>query len=94
MIVTFLLADDQPPFRKLWEGELPAVPDAGEPIGFNGRVYRVVERSWRFGAAKPVTNTVLGMADVPGEQPIIQLAVGVLLTQIDGSPHVTVNRSH
>ena len=78
MIVTFLLGDDRPPFRSLWEGELPAVPLPGEPIAFNDRIYRVVERSWRFGTVKE-----------RGEM-VTQLAVGVLLTQISGAPHVTI----
>lgn len=80
MIVTFLLGDDRPPYRQLWEGELEAAPLPGEPIGFNNRIYRVLERSWRFGQA-PATGA--------GPAPVV-LACGIMLTQIAGAPHVTI----
>lgn len=85
MIVTMLLGDGRPPFRQLWEGELPAVPDAGEPLAFNGRIYKVLERSWRFGTAPVTTETALGPMNGPAQ---VQIAVGLMLTQIAGPPHV------
>jgi hypothetical protein len=87
LIVTMLLADDRPPFRKLWEGELPAVPEAGEPIAFNGRQYRVVERSWRFGVAPTQEDTVLGPMNGPEK---VRVGVGLLLQQIGGPSHVAL----
>lgn len=81
--VTFLLAEDRPPFRQLWEGDLPQVPDPNEPIAFNDRIYKVMERSWRFGTER---------VDAPGREPIHEermvLACGILLTQIGGPAHV------
>lgn len=85
LIVTFLLADDRPPFRKLWEGELPTVPDAGEPIAFNGRIYRVQERSWRIG----VETDGAALQPVNVEQ-VVRVGVGLLLTQIGGPAHVAL----
>lgn len=85
MIVTMLLGDGPPPFRQLWEGQLEAVPDAGEPIAFNGRVYRVVERSWRFGTAPTQQETVLGPMNGPAS---VQVAVGLMLSQIAGPSHM------
>ena len=87
LLVTFLLGDDQPPFRQLWEGELTQVPDAGEPLSFNGRIYRVVERSWRFGEHRDTESTVLGPMNGPAK---VRVGVGLLLTQIAGPPHVTL----
>lgn len=87
MLVTMLLGDDRPPFRRLWEGELPVVPDAGEPLAFNGRVYRVMERSWRFGT--PSGSPQLGLAPMNGGAPV-EIAVGLMLTQIAGPPHVAL----
>jgi hypothetical protein len=89
MIVTMLLGDDNPPYRNIWEGELPAVPDPGEPLSFNGRIYRVVERSWRFGMARSEEDTVLGPMNGPAK---VEVGVGLLLTQISGPPHVTLVR--
>lgn len=87
IIVTMLLADDRPPFRVLWEGELDAIPDPGEPLSFNGRIYRVVERSWRFGTTSTEEATVLGPMNGPAA---VRVAVGLLLTQIGGPEHVTL----
>lgn len=87
MIVTMLLGDDRPPFRKLWEGELPAIPDIGEPLAFNGRQYRVLERSWRFGTAPTQEQTVLGPMNGPAT---VQVGVGLLLQQIGGPSHVAL----
>lgn len=87
MIVTMLLAADRPPFRTLWEGELPAIPDVNEPLAFNGRQYRVMERSWRFGTAPTAEETVLGPMNGPAS---VQVGVGLLLTQIGGPTHVAL----
>jgi hypothetical protein len=87
MIVTMLLADDRPPFRVLWEGELPCVPDVGEPLSFNTRNYRVLERSWRFGTAPTEQQTALGPMNGPAS---VQVAVGLLLTQIGGPAHIAL----
>lgn len=87
MIVTMLLAADRPPFRVLWEGELPAIPDMGEPLSFNGRQYRVLERSWRFGNAPTPEATLLGPMNGPAS---VQVGVGLLLEQIGGPPHVAL----
>jgi hypothetical protein len=87
VIVTMLLAVDRPPFRKLWEGELSTVPDAGEPLSFNGRNYRVLERSWRFGLAPTPAQTALGPMNGPAS---VQVGVGLLLEQIGGPPHVAL----
>lgn len=87
MLVTMLLGDDRPPFRVVWEGELPVVPDAGEPLSFNGRQYRVTERSWRFGMRSKEQPTALGPMNGPAS---IDVGVGLLLTQIGGPPHVAL----
>jgi hypothetical protein len=87
MIVTMLLADDRPPFRVLWEGELSDIPLPQEPLAFNGRQYRVVERSWRFGTAPTATDTVLGPMNGPAS---VQVGVGLLLEQIGGPPHIAL----
>lgn len=87
MIVTLLLGDDRPPFRVLWEGHLEVVPHIDEPLSFNGRQYRVQERSWRFGTAPVKTETVLGPMNGPAE---VQVGCGLLLTQIGGPPHVAL----
>ena len=85
MIVTMLLADGGPPYRTIWEGELEAVPDAGEPLAFNSRIYRVVERSWRFGTASTPEDTVLGPMNGPAR---VKVACGLMLTQLAGPAHV------
>lgn len=84
--VTFLLAEDRPPFRTLWEGELPDVPLPGEPIAFNDRIYRVAERSWRFGTEVREAKTLEPVRDF-----VTVMACGVMLVQIGGSPHVVVS---
>jgi hypothetical protein len=87
LIVTMLLAADRPPFRTLWEGELPEVPATGEPLSFNGRQYRVLERSWRFGNAATQEDTVLGPMNGPAK---VRVGVGLLLEQIGGPSHVAL----
>ena len=84
--VTFLLAEHRPPFRTLWEGDLPAVPDAGEPFAFGGRIYRVLERSWRMGTEKRKAQTL-----EPVEDDVTVVACGVLLQQEGGPAHVLVS---
>ena len=87
IIVTFLLGDGRPPFRQLWEGELPQVPNEGEPIAFNERIYRVLERSWRIGLATEEEQTALGPMNGPKK---VRMGCGLLLTQIAGPAHVTL----
>ena len=88
MKVSILLADRPiPPFRLLWEGDLPAVPDAGEPFAFDNRQYKVLERSWRFGLAEVTKDTVLG----PMSSRELDVGVGLLVQQIGGVPHVTMD---
>lgn len=89
LLVTFLLAEDRPPFRVLAEAELPTVPDPGEPIALNGRTYRVMERSWRLGI-EPVQERDAVFESEPPDEPVIRLGVGLLLEQIGGPPHVVV----
>lgn len=86
ILVTCILADDGPPFRTLWEGELPAVPLPDEPFAFNGRIYRVVERSWRFGTVEKMAKTLEPIHDT-----VTVLACGLMLTQVGGPPHVMVS---
>jgi hypothetical protein len=85
MLVTFLLDENQPPFRIIAEADLPDAPLEGEPIAMNGRTYKVLERSWRLGS----TPSELG----PDAPPVIQIGVGILLGQIAGPPHVTLART-
>lgn len=84
--VTFLLAEDRPPFRNLWEGDLPAVPLPDEPIAFNGRTYRVLERAWRFGTEQKAAKTIEPVIDE-----VVVMGCGVLVQQISGPPHVVVS---
>jgi hypothetical protein len=84
MLVSFLLYSDQPPFRLLAEADLPGAPLPDEPIAMNGRTYKVLERSWRLGS----TPSELG----PDHPPLVQIGVGILVTQIAGPPHITVER--
>lgn len=69
--VTLLLGDCSPP-RLLDEVNLPTVPLPQEYIGYSGRSYQVVERSWR----------------IEGDKKIKRMGCGLLLTQISGPPHV------
>jgi hypothetical protein len=85
MIVSFLLFADQPPFRLLAEADLPAVPLPDEPVQMSGRTYKVLERSWRVGT----TPSELG----PEAPPVVQIGVGVLVTQIGGPSHVEIART-
>jgi len=83
MLVTIILAVGAPPYRVIWEGELPAVPDNGELLEFNARQYQVVQRSWRFGAT-PIDMTNLGQA--LNGSPRIIMGCGLLVIDPDNPP--------
>lgn len=77
MKTTIILADSQP-FRALLEIDLESAPLPGEHTAFGGRVYQVIERSWRF-ETDPADN-------LPDAQ--LKPSVGLLVRQVSGPPHV------
>lgn len=66
--------------QKVLDIDLPAVPLPGEHLDIGQRKYRVLERSWRLDEVKE-GETLLGFG----------VAIGLLVEQIAGLPHVILN---
>ncbi len=85
MLTTIIVVTGSGPgaLQRVVELDLPAVPLPGEHLDFGGRKYRTLERSWRIEEV-PVTGA---HADIS----TLGVAVGLLVEQIAGPPHVITN---